>query len=62
MNKSRESSVLQCPKCHSDNVSRPQYSRRIFAISFLLLGFPLPFFKKVSYCFECGNEFKINKI
>lgn len=53
--------TLKCPECNSDNVSRPQYSRRVFAVSFLLLGFPIPFFKKESHCFECGTNFKVRK-
>jgi hypothetical protein len=48
-----------CPFCHSTNVDKPRSSPQVFAISILLLGFPLPFMKKKSHCFDCGKEFKI---
>ncbi|MFZ6052037.1 hypothetical protein [Halocola ammonii] len=50
-----------CPNCGSDNVSKPSYSRKAFAISFLLLGFPLPFLSKERHCFECGLDFKVDR-
>ena len=46
-----------CPKCGSEEVSKPRISARAFAISVLLLGFPLPFMSKVCHCFDCGLDF-----
>jgi hypothetical protein len=48
-----------CPHCCSDDVSKGKYSERAFAISILLLGFPLPFISKTFHCFNCGKEFKV---
>ena len=50
-----------CPKCGSTDVSKPKYSRRAFAISFLLIGFPLPFLGKTQHCFDCGSDFSAAK-
>jgi len=53
--------LLSCPKCGSTDVSKPEFSRRVFAISFLLLGFPIPFLRKTRHCFDCGNDFSTKK-
>ena len=50
---------IKCPSCHSENVSEVKQPGYTFLISFLLLGFPFPFFKKKYHCFDCGHEFKI---
>lgn len=52
---------IKCPHCGSDEVSKPRFSVRVFAISFLLLGFPLPFMSKLCHCFDCGKDFKLKK-
>jgi len=50
--------VVRCPKCNSDEVSKPRWSASAIAISILLLGIPLPFLGKVYHCFDCGHDFK----
>jgi predicted Zn-ribbon and HTH transcriptional regulator len=58
--------LITCPKCDSDDVSKPKYSAQAFAIAILLIGFPLPFLSRTFHCFDCGCDFKkkdiINKI
>ena len=54
--------VIKCPFCESDDVSKPQLSARAFAISILLLGFPLPFISKTRHCFDCGKDFKMKNL
>ena len=53
--------LIFCTHCKSENVAKPRYSIKAFAISVLLLGFPLPFLSKKAHCFDCGHEFKITK-
>jgi DNA-directed RNA polymerase subunit RPC12/RpoP len=48
-----------CPYCNSEEISKPRLSGRAFAISFLLLGFPIPFLEKSYHCFDCGQDFKL---
>ena len=50
---------FRCPYCKSTNVNKPKYSRKTFAISMLLLGFPLFFKNKTRYCFDCSRELKV---
>jgi DNA-directed RNA polymerase subunit RPC12/RpoP len=52
---------VKCPSCGSIEISRPQLSGQALAISLLLLGFPLPFFKRTYHCFNCGLDFKRQK-
>jgi len=52
---------IKCPNCGSDEVSKPKLSGQAFAISVLLLGFPLPFISKTYHCFDCGQDFKKKK-
>ena len=52
---------ITCPFCNSTEVSKGRPSKRAFAISFLLLGFPLPFTSKEYHCFDCGKDFKNKK-
>lgn len=47
-----------CPKCGSSELSLARHSPKAFAISFLLLGFPLPFTKKTFLCYDCRHTFK----
>jgi DNA-directed RNA polymerase subunit RPC12/RpoP len=49
---------IRCPVCGFKEVSKPYYSRQAIALSFLLLGFPLPFLTKKYHCFDCGADFK----
>jgi hypothetical protein len=50
---------LACPKCKSNNTAKQKLSKPVFALSLLLLGFPLPFVSKRRYtCFYCGNQWR----
>lgn len=54
--------IDECPACESDEISltrRP--SGKIFGISLLLLGFPLPLFSAVYHCYNCGRDIKVIK-
>jgi len=53
--------ILICKFCGSDNVIKKKQSGYVVMLSILLLGLPLPFFKKTYYCFDCDNEWKIEK-
>ncbi len=48
---------IACPYCNSDEISKPKYSMKSFAISMLLFGFPLFFTKKIYHCFDCLSDF-----
>ncbi|MFI0431290.1 hypothetical protein [Mariniflexile sp. HMF6888] len=52
------SKELKCPNCGSLEVSRPKPSRGAMAMAILLIGFPIPFLKKKSHCFDCEIDFK----
>ena len=51
-------SQTRCPKCGSDEIRKEKVSAAAFAFSILLLGFPLPFFKRKYHCFDCQHEWK----
>ncbi len=55
-------SGIKCTKCGSVDVLKKKISGPVFAISLLLLGFPLPFMSKMYHCFDCGEDFKRKKI
>ncbi|MFD3000729.1 DUF2007 domain-containing protein [Pontibacter toksunensis] len=47
-----------CPNCGSDNFSEEKYNKTVFSISYLLLGFPLPFMSRKFICYNCGHRWK----
>lgn len=47
-----------CPVCESDNVAEEKYNKTVFSLSYLLLGFPLPFFSRKYKCYNCGHFWK----
>lgn len=49
---------VSCTKCGTNNVAKNKFSARAFAISFLLLGIPIPIVNRTYFCFDCRNEFK----
>jgi DNA-directed RNA polymerase subunit RPC12/RpoP len=55
-------SEIKCPFCLSEEVSKPRPSPLGFVVGVLTLGFPLPFFKKIYHCFDCGSDFKRKKL
>ncbi|HEY0029110.1 MAG TPA: DUF2007 domain-containing protein [Bacteroidia bacterium] len=56
--KEKKGSEIICPSCGSSEVSQPRLTAQAFAISVLLLGFPLPFMSRECHCFDCGHDFK----
>lgn len=48
-----------CPYCKSDSVVKKNMPGYVFVLSILLLGFPLPFLKRVYYCYDCSKEWKV---
>ncbi|WP_299824301.1 DUF2007 domain-containing protein [uncultured Pontibacter sp.] len=52
---------ITCPKCGSDNVEQQVFNKTVFSISYLFLGFPVPFLNRKKFvCHECGNTWKTN--
>jgi hypothetical protein len=49
---------LQCPFCKSENVTIKKQAGYVVMFSFLLLGFPIPIFKKRYHCFDCDKNWK----
>lgn len=47
-----------CPFCNSDNAVRKKQPGILAMLSVLLMGLPLPIFKKTFYCFDCDKEWK----
>ncbi len=50
--------VIICPNCGSDHVQEERYSKTVFSLSYLLLGFPLPFANRKYKCYDCQNVWK----
>ncbi|MFT2010160.1 DUF2007 domain-containing protein [Pontibacter sp. 13R65] len=53
--------AMLCPICDSDHVREENYSKTVFSFSYLLLGFPLPFFNRKFKCYDCGYTWKQKK-
>lgn len=47
-----------CPHCHSKNVHYERFARRWVFLSWLLLGFPLPFLRRKWSCDDCEHAWK----
>jgi DNA-directed RNA polymerase subunit RPC12/RpoP len=54
--------AIKCPSCGSEEISKPRLSGLAFAISYLLLAFPLPFLSRKYHCFDCGLDFKKKRL
>lgn len=52
----KEKDNMICPFCNSDNVVAKKKTGYAIMLSILLLGLPLPLFKKSYYCYECEKE------
>ncbi|TPE43537.1 putative signal transducing protein [Pontibacter mangrovi] len=52
---------LTCPACGSDHVAVEKYNKSVFSISYLLLGFPVPFMSRKYKCYDCGHLWKVKK-
>lgn len=51
-----------CPYCNSTNVAKKSLPGYTFALSILLLGFPLFILKRVYYCYDCSKEWRVKKV
>ncbi len=47
-----------CPKCQSADIKYERFSRNVFFLSILLLGFPLPFPGKHYRCKSCRHAWR----
>lgn len=52
---------VTCPSCGSTHIAEESLSKTVFSISYLILGFPLPFFNRKFRCYECGYTWKPQK-
>lgn len=50
--------TLTCPKCGSDHIGEEKYNKTVFSLSYLLLGFPVPFRSRKYTCYNCGHYWK----
>jgi DNA-directed RNA polymerase subunit M/transcription elongation factor TFIIS len=50
--------AILCPNCGSEDAYVNWFSKKIFALSMVLFGFPLPFIRKSFHCPACGHEWK----
>jgi tetratricopeptide (TPR) repeat protein len=48
----------KCPECGSLNTGYERYAMRWIFLSWLILQFPLPFFKRKWKCQDCGHTWK----
>lgn len=52
----------KCPKCGSDEISKPRMHAAAVAISILTFGFPIfPFMSMECLCYDCGHKFKVKE-
>lgn len=59
MTQRNEETTITCVHCNSDNVVKSKKPSSIVGVILLLIGIPLPIFKKEYHCFDCDNDFKI---
>ncbi len=52
----------RCPECGSLNTCYERYAMRWIFLSWLILQFPLPFFKRTWQCQECGHTWKVGDL
>ncbi|PRY16502.1 putative signal transducing protein [Pontibacter ummariensis] len=50
--------AIVCPNCGSDNVNEEKYNKTVFSLSYLFLGFPVPFLSRKYHCYNCGYRWK----
>jgi predicted Zn-ribbon and HTH transcriptional regulator len=48
----------RCPRCGSDDLFTPRFSRRVAFLCILLLGLPIPFLSRNRRCGQCGFEWR----
>jgi tetratricopeptide (TPR) repeat protein len=52
----------KCPQCGSLNIHYEKYAMRLLFLSWLILRFPLPFFKREWKCQDCGHTWKAGSV
>lgn len=55
-------SDFYCPKCKSENAEFKKFPWYMTFLSFVFIGFPFPFFKKLWICNNCGYSWKSRNI
>ncbi|MCC9167662.1 putative signal transducing protein [Pontibacter harenae] len=50
-----------CPNCGSEYTVEEKYSKTAFSLSYLILGFPIPFLNRNYKCSNCGFFWKAKK-
>ncbi len=50
-----EESGLKCPRCGSVHAPHERFKTRWVFLSWVIMGFPLPFFKRRRRCDDCGR-------
>ena len=53
-----EADEIRCEKCGSEDVFFEKFSRRVAIFSWLLMGFPIPYFKGGWGCNSCGQRWR----
>ncbi|MBN1430275.1 MAG: DUF2007 domain-containing protein [Anaerolineae bacterium] len=48
----------KCPRCGSPDIRYEKYTKRLVFLSWLLLGFPIPFLRREWECKTCGLIWK----
>lgn len=51
----------RCPGCGSLRVDHERFDRRLFVLSWLLLGAPLPFLRRWQRCRRCGERWRVTE-
>ncbi len=54
-----ENEPEQCPRCASYRIRYEKFAKRPFFLSWLLLGFPIPFLMRKWVCQNCGYNWKV---
>jgi hypothetical protein len=54
--KKKDKDIIYCPKCNSDEVYFEKLNKKPVFISWLLLGFPIPFIQRKWKCYNCGHQ------
>ncbi|MEX0315687.1 MAG: hypothetical protein AB3N18_16035 [Allomuricauda sp.] len=52
---------IKCPKCNSGNIDGVGLNGKISIVILMITGLPIPVFSNKYHCFECHQEFRLNK-
>ena len=55
-NSAQVDDLIQCPECNSANISYRRYHERLFFLTWLVIGFPVPILRRRWRCLSCGYE------